>query len=342
MTAPSTVGTYYYGACVGSVTGESDTTNNCSSSVTVTVQENSAATGAPTIGGTVEVGERLAVDTSGISDADGLTNVAFAGTWYANEPGATTSGGNLRVAIAAGADLTYTVQPRDAGKTLKIEVHFTDDAGNEETLTSASTATVPSPPAGSATGWLTFEGTLQVGETLDAVTRGISDPDGLTNVTYNYQWLSNDGTTDTNIDGATSSSYTLQVSDTGKRIKLQVTFTDDADNEESLTSAASSAVAARNFRATGNPTISGTAQVGQVLTASTSGIADRNGLTNVTYTYQWLAGDTEVDGATDSTYRVQSSDNRKVIKVRVAFTDDQGFSESLTSAGTAAVVTGGL
>ena len=37
LTAPSTAGTYYYGACVDAVTEESDTTNNCSSSVTVTV-----------------------------------------------------------------------------------------------------------------------------------------------------------------------------------------------------------------------------------------------------------------------------------------------------------------
>ena len=39
LTAPATSGTYYYGACVDAVTGESDTTNNCSSSVTVTVPE---------------------------------------------------------------------------------------------------------------------------------------------------------------------------------------------------------------------------------------------------------------------------------------------------------------
>ena len=39
LTAPATSGTYYYGACVDTVTGESDTTNNCSSSVTVTVPE---------------------------------------------------------------------------------------------------------------------------------------------------------------------------------------------------------------------------------------------------------------------------------------------------------------
>ena len=39
LTAPSLAGTYYYGACVDAVTDESDTTNNCSSSVTVTVAE---------------------------------------------------------------------------------------------------------------------------------------------------------------------------------------------------------------------------------------------------------------------------------------------------------------
>ena len=38
LTAPSTPGTYYYGACVDAVTGESDTANNCSTSVQVTVQ----------------------------------------------------------------------------------------------------------------------------------------------------------------------------------------------------------------------------------------------------------------------------------------------------------------
>ena len=37
VTAPSTAGTYYYGACVDSVSDESDTTNNCSSTVTITV-----------------------------------------------------------------------------------------------------------------------------------------------------------------------------------------------------------------------------------------------------------------------------------------------------------------
>ena len=39
LTAPSTAGTYYYGACVEAVSGESDTTNNCSAAVQVDVED---------------------------------------------------------------------------------------------------------------------------------------------------------------------------------------------------------------------------------------------------------------------------------------------------------------
>ena len=41
LTAPASAGTYYYGACVDAVTGESSTTNNCSGSALVTVLESS-------------------------------------------------------------------------------------------------------------------------------------------------------------------------------------------------------------------------------------------------------------------------------------------------------------
>ena len=61
-------------------------------------------------------------------------------------------------------------------------------------------------------------------------------------------------------------------------------------------------------------------------------------MTNVSYSYQWLTSrDTKIDGATNSTYTLQASDNGKVIKVRVSFADDAGNEEALTSAATAAV-----
>ena len=93
-----------------------------------------------------------------------------------------------------------------------------------------------------------------------------------------------------------------------------------------------------NTPATGSPTITGTAQVGQTLTAHASGISDADGLNNVRYSYQWLADDTEIDRATSSTYTLQASDNGKVIKMRVTFTDDANNEESLPSAATDAVV----
>ena len=39
LTAPASPGTYYYGACVDAASGESNTTNNCSTAVLVTVTE---------------------------------------------------------------------------------------------------------------------------------------------------------------------------------------------------------------------------------------------------------------------------------------------------------------
>ncbi|MYF78867.1 MAG: hypothetical protein F4180_02960, partial [Chloroflexi bacterium] len=49
LEAPSSEGTYYYGACVDAVTGESDTSNNCSSAVIVTVSGSDLIVETPTV-----------------------------------------------------------------------------------------------------------------------------------------------------------------------------------------------------------------------------------------------------------------------------------------------------
>ena len=65
-------------------------------------------------------------------------------------------------------------------------------------------------------------------------------------------------------------------------------------------------------------------------------------ITTAAIVYQWLPGGEEIVGATGSTYTVQTSDQGSAISVKVSFTDDEGFEESLTSSETAAVVAGGL
>ena len=92
-----------------------------------------------------------------------------------------------------------------------------------------------------------------------------------------------------------------------------------------------------NSPATGAPTISGTAQVGETLTANTSGVADGDGLSNVQYEYQWLADDADISGATNAIYTLVAADEGKAVKVQVSFTDDEGNEETLTSTATDAV-----
>ena len=121
---------------------------------------------------------------------------------------------------------------------------FTDDAGNEETLTSAGTAAVEASPNSPATGQPAISGTAQLGETLTASTSGIADEDGLDNAVFSYQWIRSDGDTDEDIAGATDSTYTLASADQGRTVKVRVSFTDDAGNAETLTSIATAAVAA--------------------------------------------------------------------------------------------------
>ena len=94
-----------------------------------------------------------------------------------------------------------------------------------------------------STGAPTITGTAQVGETLTAVTTGITDADGLISATYTYQWIQVNGTA-ADIAGENSSTYTLVDADLGKAIKVKVSFTDDASNAETRTSAATATVTA--------------------------------------------------------------------------------------------------
>ena len=219
----------------------------------------------------------------------------------------------LASAVAAGDTVTvdYTVPTDESAARLQ------DQSGNAAESFSGQAATNNTrPPANrAATGAPAITGTARVGETLTVDTTGIGDEDRLENAAFSYQWLAGD----TEIADATSSAYTLVDTDRGKALKVRVTFTDDRGNAETLTSAATATVAARpNSAATGAPAISGTAQVGETLTVDTTGIGDEDGLENAAFSYQWLAGDTDISGATGSSYTLVAADQGNAIKVRVS------------------------
>ena len=117
---------------------------------------------------------------------------------------------------------------------------------NEPTATVTGTwseqhdATENTPAEGAAR----LDGDPAVGETLFAGTTGITDADGLNHAVFEYQWLADDA----EIEGASGSTYTPTSADEGKTITVRVTFTDDAGNEESLTSPAAVAAAGLELR----------------------------------------------------------------------------------------------
>ena len=137
--------------------------------------------------------------------------------------------------------MTYAPVAADVGNTLKVTVSFTDGAGSAEMVTSDPTAAVAEEDNNPATGQPTISGTPQVGETLTADASGIDDADGLG--TFAYQWISNNGTADSDISGATSTTYDPVAADVGNTLKVTVSFTDGEGFAEMVTSDPTAAVA---------------------------------------------------------------------------------------------------
>ena len=249
------------------------------------------------------------------------------------------SGSSVTLTLASAVVSGETVTVGYAVPTGASASPLQDAAGNPVVSFSGEAVTNDTPASNTApTGLPTISGTPQVGETLATSSAGISDADGLTNATYAWQWIANDGTSDADIRGATGAEYTLTSAEAGKTIKVRATFTDDGGTEETLVSEVTAAV---NTVPTGLPMISGTAQVGETLAASASGITDGDGLSNAAFAWQWIANDgasdADIAGATGAEYTLTPAEEGKTIKVRVAFTDDGGTEETLVSDSTAAV-----
>ena len=297
----------------------------------VAARPNSLATGAPAISGTARVGETLTAEPSSIADDDGLDNAAFSYQWLADDAD-----------ISGATGSSYTMAEADEGKAIKVRVSFTDDGGNDETLTSAATAVVEAAPASH-----NRPHGLQAAAGTDAITLTWQDPD--THKSYGYYQILRHrpelGEADPLIYVEYASTTDRTFVDSGVAPGVLYVYAVKAVKDPfGYLGPASAPVEVRmpavrgaNSPASGTPAITGTAQVGETLTADTSGISDADGLTNATFSYQWLADDAEIAGATGSTYTLTDSEESKAVKVQVSFTDDAGNEETLTSIATAAV-----
>jgi hypothetical protein len=137
------------------------------------------------------------------------------------------------------------------------------------------------------------------------------------------------------ISGATERRYVLQNADVGFRMRVRETRT----NTDGSASAASNATAVITGVVTSptnttEPTISGTAVVGNRLTANRGAWA---GTQPITYAFRWLrcnsSGENcgEISGATNTDYLVAASDVGRTLRVRVTAKNDQGSRSALAN-----------
>nr|WP_227467622.1 hypothetical protein [Nocardioides lijunqiniae] len=264
------------------------------------------ADGVPTIAGDARVGQELSVTVPGNNaDPDAVTF-----QWYADG-----------AAISDATSDTLTLSAAQLGTHVTVTVTATKDG-----YTLTSTTSEPTEPvvAGSFTTGpeAGISGTAQVGQTLTATT-GTPDPAA---DSFAYQWFA-DGEA---VYGATGESLKLTPLLVGTSVKVEVTATRTGYADASDPSEAVGPVAAGAFTTGPTAGVTGTAQVGRTLTATTGTTVPAAG----SFSYQWFAGGQPIDGATGDSLELTpalagTSVTVEVTATRVGYADASDTSEAV-------------
>lgn len=205
------------------------------------------------------------------------------------------------------------------------------------TLVGAATAARSVAPVNTAPP--TISGTPTVGQTLTASNGTWSNSP----TTFAYQWLrcNGGGNSCVSVANGTDQKYTLVGADAGHTMRVKVTGT-NADGSSSAQSAQTAQVASLTSSAapknTSPPTISGTAKVGQTLTADTGSWSGNP----TSFAYQWQRCDADVAacfdvvGSTAKTYAVTNADLG--YRLRVAVTAKNAKGSGLANSAITAIV----
>ena len=281
-------------------------------------------TAVPTVSGTAQVGQTL---TAHDGTWSGTTPITYTHQWQ-------REGTNITGATGS----TYTPASADVAHTLDVVVTAHNTAGSESATSTPTAAiakeSVPSVPTAS----FTYSPTSpEVGQPVAFDATASTCPDS----PCTYEW-SNDGgpvqpvppqfplgsgqTISLTFTTVGTEYIRLLVTDLLGRtatVEHNVTVEPEPPPPPPPTAPSDTAV----------PTVSGTAQVGQTLTAHDG---TWSGTTPITYTHQWQREGTNITGATGSTYTPASADVAHTLDVVVTAHNTAG-SESATSAPTAAV-----
>ncbi len=269
----------------------------------------------PTITGTAQQGQTLAVSTGTWTNSP----TSFAYFWEQCSPGCTV--------ITGATSSTYVLAAADVGATITATVTASNAGGGSLPAASAPTATVlPPPPVSTAVPVIT--GTVQQGQTL-AVSTGTwtNSP-----TSFAYAW-SRCSPACVPISGAANSTYVLTAGDVGLTVTATVTAANAGGGGLPATSAATVTVLPPAPVNTVLPTITGTAAQGQTLAASTG--TWTNSPTSFAYVWNRCSpACVPIGGATSSTYVPTAGDVGSTVTVTVIASNAGGDGLAAVSAPT--------
>ena len=265
--------------------------------------------------------EHGAMINATLSDPDsGVTGV----TWQ----WARSADGQTRWTDITGATAeTYTPVVANVGSYLRATAMYTDSVGPNKSESAVTSASVTIDDDGSVT--LSWE-ELTVGE---AVTASLTDPDdGVMNVHWQWERSGGGSVNWTDIDGATSGTFTAAEADVDSYLRATARYDDAAGVGKSAQAATSVAVIADDD---GSVTLSTReSEVGAAVTATLS-YPDR-GVTNVSW--QWVkshhgsTGWNDIQGATSASYIPGQSDEDVYLRATANYDDAVGAGKSAQAA----------
>ena len=249
---------------------------------------------------------------------------SFGYQWQRCSPGCSSIGG--------ATSQTYALVAADVGNSVKVVVTATNSEGAVSADSSAS-ATIAAASAGAplnadAPG---ISGNAKPGETLTTSSGSWS---GSSN-TYTYQWLrcSSSAGGCSEIGSATGITYNVGSGDAGSTIRVRVTATNGSGSNTALSAATGPVSSGQAPSNTSKPTISGTPIDNQTVTADPG---SWSGDTPITFSYQWQQCDSgggscqPLNGRTDRTYEVRSTDTGHTLRVLVTAANSAGSSSTLS------------
>ncbi|MDT5023789.1 MAG: hypothetical protein QOE61_215, partial [Micromonosporaceae bacterium] len=277
-------------------------------------------TAPPSVSGTAVQGQTLTATPGGWAGSP----TSFSHQWQDCD-----SSGAACVAIPGATGLTHVLSASDAGHTLRVVESASNAGGTGPPANSAPTAVVlPLPPA--STTRPAISGQVTEGQVLTEVHGGWTGSP--TAFVYQWQDCNGSGGACVAIAGASVQTYTLKSSDVGHTIRVQESATNAGGTGGPVTSSATNVVQATAAGTppanSSPPAVTGTAKIGQNLSASTGAWS---GSSPLSYVYQWQlcrSACANVVGATNASFLLSAATTGAHVRVVVTASNPAGHASA--------------